>query len=168
MLGLKLNHVSKRGPRRQWVNSIAPEGCKKNLQIFQTPLRIDVLGTSCEVGLRRVPQNPTDDKSTLVQVMACCLMAPSHYLSQCWPIYVAHCLTRPQWVNQRDTIYHKIRSYIRNYMYISCFCLGLFLFLFCFCYSSVPFNFKWQFSIASDAIHPLTSDHHNQWWPTSK
>ena len=24
--------------------------------------------------------------STLVQVMACCLMAPSHYLNQCWPV----------------------------------------------------------------------------------
>ena len=24
--------------------------------------------------------------STLAQVMACCLMAPSHYLSQCWPL----------------------------------------------------------------------------------
>ena len=26
----------------------------------------------------------TDDKSTLVQIMAWCLMAPSHYLSHCW------------------------------------------------------------------------------------
>ena len=26
-----------------------------------------------------------DEKSTSVQVMAWCLMAPSHYLSQCWP-----------------------------------------------------------------------------------
>ena len=25
-------------------------------------------------------------RSTLVQVMACCLMAPSHYLNQCWLI----------------------------------------------------------------------------------
>ena len=27
----------------------------------------------------------TDDKSTLVQVMAWCLQATSHYLNQCWP-----------------------------------------------------------------------------------
>ena len=27
-----------------------------------------------------------DDKSTLVQVMAWCRQAPSHYLNQCWPI----------------------------------------------------------------------------------
>ena len=32
-----------------------------------------------------MPQNPIDDKSTLVQVMAWCHQAPSHYLSQCWP-----------------------------------------------------------------------------------
>ena len=24
--------------------------------------------------------------STMIQVMACCLMAPSHYLIQCWPV----------------------------------------------------------------------------------
>ena len=31
-----------------------------------------------------MPLDLTDDKSTLVQVMAWCLTAPSHYLSQCW------------------------------------------------------------------------------------
>ena len=31
-----------------------------------------------------VPQN-LNDKSTLVQVMAWCRQAPSHYLNQCWP-----------------------------------------------------------------------------------
>ena len=32
--------------------------------------------------------NLTDDKSTLVQVMAWCRQATSHYLSQCWPRYM--------------------------------------------------------------------------------
>ena len=31
-------------------------------------------------------------RSTLVQVMACCLTAPSHYLNQCWLI-----ITKAQW-----------------------------------------------------------------------
>ena len=31
-------------------------------------------------------------RSTLAQVMACCLMAPSHYLNQCWLI-----ITKVQW-----------------------------------------------------------------------
>ena len=36
------------------------------------------------MGLRWVPQNPIDDKSTLVQVMVRCNQATSHYHSQCW------------------------------------------------------------------------------------
>ena len=33
-----------------------------------------------------------ESRSTLVQVMACCLTAPSHYLNQCWLI-----ITKVQW-----------------------------------------------------------------------
>ena len=40
------------------------------------------------------------DKSTLVQVMAWCRQATSHYLSQCWPRFMSpHGVTRPQSVN---------------------------------------------------------------------
>ena len=57
----------------------------------------DILSTSCEVGLRWVPQNP---KSTLVQVMTWCHQTTSHYLSQCWTRSMAqYGITRPQWVN---------------------------------------------------------------------
>ena len=42
----------------------------------------------------------TDDQSTLVQVMAWCRQATSHYLSQCWPRSLSpYGVTRPQWVN---------------------------------------------------------------------
>ena len=37
------------------------------------------------------PQNDFDDKSTLVQVMAWCRQATSHYLSQWWPRYISLC-----------------------------------------------------------------------------
>ena len=41
-----------------------------------------------------------DDKSTLVQVMAWCRQATSHYLSQCWPRTMSpYGITWPQWVN---------------------------------------------------------------------
>ena len=41
----------------------------------------------------------TDDKSTLVQVMAWCRQATSHYLSRCWPRSLSpYGVTRPQWV----------------------------------------------------------------------
>ena len=42
------------------------------------------------------PQDLTDDKSTLVQAMAWCHQAPSHYLSQCWPrSMLPYDITRP-------------------------------------------------------------------------
>ena len=45
-------------------------------------------------------QNLTNEKSALVQVMAWCRQAPSHYLSQCWFSSISpYSLTRPQWVN---------------------------------------------------------------------
>ena len=45
------------------------------------------LGTHYEIAALRwiwKPQNLINGKSTLVQVMAWCRQAPSHYLSQCW------------------------------------------------------------------------------------
>ena len=42
----------------------------------------------------------TDDQSTLVQVMAWCRQATSHYLSQCWPRSLSpYGVIRPQWVH---------------------------------------------------------------------
>ena len=55
---------------------------------------------SYEIALRWIPLDLTNDKSTLVQVMAWCRQAASHYLSQCWPRSLSpNGLTRPQWVN---------------------------------------------------------------------
>ena len=50
--------------------------------------------------LRWMPWDLTDNKSTLVQVMAWCRQATSHYLSQCWPSSMSpYGITRPQRVN---------------------------------------------------------------------
>ena len=47
-----------------------------------------------------MPQDLTDDKSTLAQVMAWCRQATSHYLSHCWPRSMSpNVISRPQWVN---------------------------------------------------------------------
>ena len=44
-------------------------------------------------------QEPSEDKSTLVQVMAWCHQAPSHYLTQCWTSSMtSYAITRGQWV----------------------------------------------------------------------
>ena len=67
--------------------------------LFKLILQIDILRSSCDIGLSCVPWNPIDDKSILVQVMAWCHQAESHYLSQCWPSSKPpYGITRPQWV----------------------------------------------------------------------
>ena len=66
------------------LNSLASERFGSNFTIvfFKFISWIDILIISCKIGLRS--QNPIDDKSKLVQVMAWHLAAPSHYLNQCW------------------------------------------------------------------------------------
>ena len=55
---------------------------------------------SYEIASIYMPPDFTDDQSTLVQVMAWCRQATSHYLSQCWPRSLSpYGVTRPQWVN---------------------------------------------------------------------
>ena len=55
---------------------------------------------SREIAPWRLSLNLTDDKSTLVQVMAWCRQATRHYLNQCWPRSMSpYDITRPQWVN---------------------------------------------------------------------
>ena len=83
----------------QRFNSLAPRRFERNFRkvIFKV---IDVWGISCEIVLPWTPQDLTVDKSTLVQVMAWCRQATSHYLSQCWPSSLSpYSITRPQWVN---------------------------------------------------------------------
>ena len=83
------------------LNSLAPGryGCHSKDGIFNLVLLIGIFRSSHDNALWWMPQDLTDDKSTLVQVMASCRQATSHYLSQCWlrtlwPYGVA----RPQWV----------------------------------------------------------------------
>ena len=83
------------------INSLAPGKFKWNFRyvIFKWILVIDVWGISYEIALRWMPQDLTDHKSTLVQVMAWCHQARSHYLNQCWPrCPMPYGVTRPQWV----------------------------------------------------------------------
>ena len=60
----------------------------------------------CENAPRWMPLDLMGDKPTLLQLMAWCCQATSHYLSQCWPSSVywpssvsPYGITRPQWVN---------------------------------------------------------------------
>ena len=53
--------------------------------IFKLILVIGGWGNSCEIALQWMSQDLPGNKSTLVQVMAWCPQATSHYLDQCWP-----------------------------------------------------------------------------------
>ena len=96
--------------RPQWVNSscsLAPGKFEWNFRylILQIISVIDGWGICCELALRWMSLDLTDDKSTLVQVMAWCRQATSHYLSQCWRRSLSpYGVTRPQWVNQRWSV----------------------------------------------------------------
>ena len=83
------------------LNSLAPGRFQFNFRylIFKLHLVNGGWGMSYEIGLRWMPLDLTDDKSTLVQVIAWCRQATSHYLSQCWPRSMSpNGVTRPQWV----------------------------------------------------------------------
>ena len=84
------------------LNSLAPGRFQFNFRwvIFKLTLVNGGCGISYEITLRWMPRDLTDNKSTLVQVMAWWRQATSHYLSQCWPRSMSpNGVTRPQWVN---------------------------------------------------------------------
>ena len=59
----------------------------------------------------------TDDKLSLIQVMAWCRQATSHYLSQCWPRSMSpYGVTRPQWVTW---VTRKCTRYITDHCHFS-------------------------------------------------
>ena len=84
-------------------NSLTPgrPGCQFHFKtaIFNLVLLIGIFTSSKDNALRWMAWDLTDYKSTLVQVMAWCRQATSHYLSQCWPSSMSpYGVTRPQWV----------------------------------------------------------------------
>ena len=92
------NLVSDRLP----INSLAPgrSWCDFKNVIFNLAILIGIFESFYDNVLRWMPRDPTDDKSTLVQVMAWCRQATSHYLNQRWPRSPKpYGVTRPQWVN---------------------------------------------------------------------
>ena len=67
---------------------------------FKLILVTDGCNISSEIALRWISLELSDDKSTLVQVMAWCRQATSYYLNHCWPRSpMPYVVTRPQWVN---------------------------------------------------------------------
>ena len=68
--------------------------------IFKIILVIGGRGNSCVIDLKWMSLGTGLDKSTLVQLMAWCRQATSHYLNQCWHRSMSpYGITRPQWFN---------------------------------------------------------------------
>ena len=74
------------------INSLAPGNFGWNFSyvIFKQILVIDGSGISCEIALIWMSLDFIDDQSTLVQVMAWCRQATSHYLSNVDPDLCRH------------------------------------------------------------------------------
>ena len=68
------------------LNSLASGrfGYNSKNWIFNLVLLIGIFRFTHDNALRLMPQDLTDDKSMLVQVMAWCRQATSHFQSQCW------------------------------------------------------------------------------------
>ena len=83
------------------INSLAPGILKYDLRktIFKLNLVNDGCDISSEIALRWTLRDLSDDKSTLVRVVAWCRQPTSHYLNQCWPRSLPpYGVTRLQWV----------------------------------------------------------------------
>ena len=84
------------------INSLTPRKFESNFRhaILKHTLVIGGWGISCEIAPIWISLHFADDQSSLVQVMAWCRQATSHYPSQCWPRSLSpYGVTRPQWVN---------------------------------------------------------------------
>ena len=83
------------------IELIGPWGIwiKFHIHDFQANLVINGWRISCKSAHKWMSPDFTDVKSTLVQVMAWCRQATSHYLCQCWPRPPSpYGVTRPQGV----------------------------------------------------------------------
>ena len=99
-------------------------------KIFKLISVTDGWGISGKIALRWMALDLTDDKSTLVQVMAWCRQATSHYLIQCWPRFMSpYGVTRPQWVKLPKSteggilflLHRLVRCYVVELMIITSF-----------------------------------------------
>ena len=95
------------------INSLAPGRFYWNIIsiIFNPILVIDDWGISCEITLKWLSLDLSDNRSTLVQVMIWC-----HPLSQCWSRSMLTCgVTKLQWVDLQSNC---CKNFIRNNDYI--------------------------------------------------
>ena len=91
-------NITASGKSFSWILT-PPRRCGRSFQskIFKN----DSLATCCEIVLRWLLQNLTNEKSKLAHVMAWCHQATSHYPSQSWLRSMRpYGITMPQWVEK--------------------------------------------------------------------
>ena len=112
--GPQLSHQSKwhimgsTGAQSDHFNSLAPGKFEWNFRdvLSKWILVIAGWGISCEIALIWMSLYFTDDQSTLVQIMAWCHQATSHYLSQCWPRSLGHNELKAHQIEARERLGH--------------------------------------------------------------
>ena len=107
------------------INSLAPgrSRCSFENVVFKLGLLICIFKSSYDNIVRWISQELTY-KSTLVQVMAWCRQATSHYLSQCWPrSMLPYGVTRPQWVKKCYCYHNKIKQNKNVCIFHGIYCL---------------------------------------------
>ena len=114
MLRLKLNHVSKRGPRycrqcdmsrrshRTVINTLGPRqnGRRFPDDIFKCIFLNENVWISLKISLKFVPKVPINNKPALIQTMAWRRPGDKPLSEPMMVRLLTHiCVTRPQWVN---------------------------------------------------------------------
>ena len=96
-----------------------PGGFDYNLKLvnFKLNSMINNLSIFYETAIKWMPQHLTAHWSTLVQAMAWCHQATSHYLSQSWPRSLSpYDVTRPQWVKWNGPLVSFSEKSVRSKM----------------------------------------------------
>ena len=98
-----------------WVSKfLAAERCGSDFKstLFKIIIQNSSLGTCCEIALRKMPQNLTNENQCSYNgLLPSLLLKTSHYLSQCWSKFVLpYGVTRSQRVKSRGSLKHVSKS----------------------------------------------------------
>ena len=138
-----------------------------------------------------MPQNVNNEKSTLVQVMAWCRQATSHYLSQCWlRSPTPYGINQPQWTelillvvwwvinasqliwgNYANPVYgvaiicHQVRCLRWGHQSLFHTVISLLIWYEMFCMRDISYRLIWMKFINMLSVYAQSGTHrHFHWW----
>ena len=101
------------------INSLSPGEYVSNCEsiIFQLIMQYSIWSTKYEIIISWMSQNFTNEKWTLVEVMAWCHHVTSRHLNQCWPRSLSpYGIIRPQWVTA-EVNYNMVHTFINLFSF---------------------------------------------------